>query len=65
MKSFRIRNAGVLIGKAGYPLFVICEGKGQDAIFVRQPEGEMNDERQQQQQGDGEDVAGTEDFVFL
>jgi hypothetical protein len=51
----------IMLGKAGYPLFVICEGKGQDATYLT-PVADEQDQRQQQQ---GDDLAGTEDFVFL
>jgi len=43
-----------------YPLFEVCEGKGQDAtrIDYQEQEGNTRDEG-------GLDTGGTEEFVFL
>jgi hypothetical protein len=51
-----LNGDGSCLGKVGYPLFVICEGKGQDATWV-----EPDEERP----GEGADLSGTEEFVFL
>jgi hypothetical protein len=42
-----------------YPLFVVCEGKGQDATWVEQKE-----EGERREEGVA-DMGGTEEFVFL
>jgi hypothetical protein len=43
-----------------YPLFVVCEGKGQDATWVEHKE----EEGERREEGVA-DMGGTEEFVFL
>ena len=48
------------LDKAGYPLFVVCEGRGEDAAYT---EHVVEEERRGQEEA--ADLTGTEEFVFL
>ena len=48
------------LDKAGYPLFVVCEGRGEDAAYT---EHVVEEERRGQEEA--ADLTGTEEFLGL
>jgi hypothetical protein len=59
-KKYFSYKLAFLLGPVSYPLFVVCEGKGQDATWVEHKE----EEGERREEGVA-DLGGTEEFVFL